>query len=35
MKILMLKFGKLEEMVKSKDRQIEDMVKKIKSKGIS
>ena len=35
MKILVLKFGKLEEVVKSKDRQIEELVKKIKNKGLS
>ena len=35
MKILVLKFGKLEEVVKSKDHQIEELVKKIKNKGLS
>jgi hypothetical protein len=31
----MIKFSKMEEMVKSKDRQIEELVKKIKSKGLA
>lgn len=35
MQILGLKFTKLEEMIKSKDRQIEELVKKIKSKGLT
>jgi hypothetical protein len=35
MQILGLKFHKLEEMIKSKDRQIEELVKKIKSKGLT
>lgn len=35
MQILMIKFSKMEEMVKSKDRQIEELVKKIKSKGLA
>lgn len=35
MKILGIKFTKLEEMIKSKDRQIEELVKKIKTKGLT
>jgi hypothetical protein len=35
MQILGIKFAKLEEMIKSKDRQIEELVKKIKSKGLT
>ncbi len=33
--ILALKFSKMEELVKSKDKQIEELVKKIKNKGLT